>query len=113
MFEKEDLIKKADNLFLTDRDKDVLELRNSMTLQTIGDKYQLTRERIRQIEEFATNIHLNNAKIFDDLFQEIGNYLFIEKDIERGFMLWYNEIEDENMRKAKFYELLSFIMKNG
>ena len=60
---------------LNEKEKEVLKMRYGFydrvyTLQEIGDMYNLTRERIRQIEEKALNKLRNNKKIqeFDENF---------------------------------------------
>ena len=57
-------VEKIDNfrftIFLTTRESDVLQLyfglnnNTAMTLEEIGERYNLTRERVRQIKEKAT-----------------------------------------------------------
>ena len=60
---------------LTDKEKQVIKLRNGFygkvyTLQEIADMYDLTRERIRQIESKALNKLRDNVKIkqFDETY---------------------------------------------
>lgn len=51
---------------LKPREQEVLKLRESMTLQEVGDILDVTRERVRQIERKATNriiVHKPKAKI--------------------------------------------------
>ena len=56
---KQDVRKLLDDCNLTDREKEIINLRfgldndEPMTLQDIGEKYHITRERIRQIETLA------------------------------------------------------------
>ena len=67
---------------LTDRQKDILSSRfglnqaKPMTLAKIGEKYSITRERVRQVESLA----LNNVRAkfargsFDDLIKDLQKH---------------------------------------
>ena len=63
---------------LDDREKVVIEAyfginQREMTLEEIGSKYNLTRERVRQIKEKAIRRlrQLSNSKVFEGLFRTI------------------------------------------
>ncbi|WP_226894858.1 sigma factor-like helix-turn-helix DNA-binding protein [Oceanobacillus oncorhynchi] len=65
--------------FIDQRDWEIMLLRlNGKTLEEIGEKYNITRERIRQIIKKNLDKMFNRyLKYFDYLEQEIKKYLFI------------------------------------
>ena len=77
---------------ITQREKAVLELRKQKkTLQEIGDKFKITRERVRQIETLAKSKLEYQAEIIERLAQRVGECVFTEVEIEQAFSNYLNE----------------------
>jgi len=80
---------------ISPREKAILELRkggkNKRTLQQIGDKFKLTRERVRQVESKAKTKLDYQAEIIQRLANKISEYVFTEKEIEIAFSNYLNE----------------------
>ena len=73
---------------LTNREKAVLNLRKGETLEDVGKRFRLTRERIRQIESVAKKKMARKEEIMDLLTEQISANLFDEGEIERVFMFF-------------------------
>lgn len=93
---------------LNDKQQDVIKKRfaigakEPLTLQSIGDKYGITRERVRQIQNEALNKLRRNSKVTDqikDLHDELHNFLQIhgglkhEKKLLEFFLKSHLKIE--------------------
>ena len=77
---------------LTKRERVILELRKQLkTLQEIGEKFSITRERVRQVEAKANLKLETQAKIIQGLARKISEYVFTEDEIERAFSDYLNE----------------------
>ena len=100
---------------LNDNEKEIIFLRNGfngnpkMTLEEVGEKYQLTRERVRQIEakgmkKVYSDIHLSNtlfASIYFNLTGKNDKYLtkekfkrFVNDDILGDFILLLMQLSE-------------------
>lgn len=96
---------------LTGREQKVLELRNQSpkkTLEYIGDKLKLTRERTRQIETRAYEKIKVQKDIVQTLANKLGEYLFEEGEIEKTFLSWVKEdsVAGKKIRWQDFNKLL-------
>ena len=77
---------------ITQREKAVLELRRQKkTLQQVGDKFKITRERVRQIEKLAKSKLKYQEGITERLAQKISEVVFTEEEIEQAFSNYLNE----------------------
>lgn len=94
---------------LTGREQKILEMRSrGQILQEVGNKLELTRERVRQIEQKAkTKIRFQND-IMATLTQRLGEYLFTESEIERAFLGYLKEgsIAEKKLRWQDFSKKL-------
>lgn len=76
---------------LTARERLVLRLRdqsnkNYSTLEDIGKKLEITRERVRQIEDKAKRKIAIQNNIISMLSSKISEYVFSEEEIEKAFL---------------------------
>jgi hypothetical protein len=72
---------------LTSREKAVLNLREGETLEDVGKRFRVTRERIRQIEEVGKKKIARKEEIMELLAEQISSNLFDEGEIEKVFMV--------------------------
>jgi len=71
---------------LTQREKVILSYRKKgLSLQEIGDKFGITRERIRQIEEKAKRKLEYQAEIMANLVARLSENLFTEDEVDLVF----------------------------
>ena len=80
---------------LTVREQKVLNWRESQddkkSLEYIGEKLKLTRERVRQIEISANKKVKRKKEIVDYLAAKLGEYLFNEYEVEKAFNQFYKK----------------------
>jgi DNA-directed RNA polymerase sigma subunit (sigma70/sigma32) len=69
------------------RERAILEMRKDPknTLDGIGEKFGITRERVRQIEKKAKDKLDYQAQIIEILATEIGKNVFTEEEVEQVF----------------------------
>ncbi len=62
------------------------------TLQEIGDSWKITRERVRQIEDWGFNILKNSPKFksLEPVFQDLEKYLNFFGGLKKEDVLFYN-----------------------
>jgi DNA-binding CsgD family transcriptional regulator len=99
-------------IFLSKRELAVLDLRRQgKTLQEIGDRLKLTRERVRQIETNALARQMKSRELAGKLYETIKDFLFTEEELESSFSLWYTQLNnadflEEKMRLQDFVKIL-------
>jgi len=101
---------------LKKNEKTVLSLREQgFSLQEIGDKLYLTRERVRQIEAKAKAKIECQDKIIEDLAESLGKVLFVQEEVEDAFLKWRQvknpngDIVEIKNEWRDFYEFLNKI----
>lgn len=91
----------------------ILELRRQgQTLQEIGNKLELTRERVRQIEEKALSKITFQKKIIEVLAEAIGKVVFVEQEIEQSYIEMLGDVIDYTNKKIKYQELAKILWAN-
>lgn len=74
---------------LSQREKAILRMREEgKTLEEIGDKFGVTKERIRQLEERAHTKIKEMERIVEDLGAKVGGYVFTEDEVEEAFLAY-------------------------
>ena len=99
---------------LSKREIAILKLReNKKTLQFIGKKFKITRERARQIETKAkVKIEFQN-KVIDTLAKRFNEYLFDEGEIEKTFNNYLSkDIKKYSKRKLEWLVFNRLLWKN-
>jgi len=99
---------------LSKREIAILKLRkNKKTLQFIGKKFRITRERARQIETKAKIKIEFQDKIIDILAKRFGECLFDEKEIEKAFAKYLSKnIKKYSARKLEWLVFNRLLWKN-
>lgn len=94
---------------ITQREKAVVELRKQgKTLEEIGKKFGLTRERVRQVENKAKVKTDFQIEIIQRLAQKISEYVFVEDEIEQAFFNYLQEeppIDQSSTAKADYSKM--------
>ena len=96
---------------LTQREKAVLELRNaekSLSLEDIGDKMKITRERVRQIEAKAKQKVEYKEKTIQELAKKLSEFLFTEDEIGKAFLEAFKD-KDFTSTKIDLDKFLTFL----
>jgi len=71
----------------TQREMAILSYREQKKpLEFIGKKFNITRERVRQIEMLAEAKIEYSGKIVERLAEKIGERVFTEREVERAFL---------------------------
>jgi transcriptional regulator len=88
---------------LTDREKAVLELRaGGETMESLGNKFDITRERVRQIEAKAKEKIKYQKDIISKLAKKLDEFLFTESEVEEAFIEWQKKVQNiSNYTQAK------------
>jgi len=91
---------------LTKRERAILSFRErGKSLQFIGNRLGVTRERVRQLEERALNKLEYQEEIIENLVQRLSEFLFTEAEIEEAFhryVLRSAKVDSEFQRKLKW-----------
>lgn len=91
---KDELLKKLD---LNEREKEILCNRNALTLSELGKKFDITRERIRQIEIKAINkIEFDYVNYPFRLLDYKKTYLFDETTEDEKLLLYLDSVYEKN-----------------
>lgn len=90
------------SVVLDQREKAILVLRSqNKTLQSIGDKMGITRERVRQLEGQAKQRIGKGRELAIKIYDIIKNYLFEDSEVEAAFLKWYSNKINPNFQMAK------------
>ena len=101
---------------LSKREIAILKLRNSVenkkTLQFIGKKFKITRERARQIEAKANAKIEYQNRIIDVLAKRFNECLFDEKEIEKTFTEYLlKNVEKYSKKKLEWLNFNKLLWK--
>lgn len=113
----EKLTKEALESISNVRTKEIISLRFGLnngkrqTLEATGKKYNITRERVRQIEEAAFSVFKNpsNIKKFKPVFKQIDNFFKKEGGLVKEERLFseMTQADSLNSEKGNFYFILT------